>query len=186
MRRSIITEIRAWKQGRNIPLPVYADEDLMMALREQRVIGWQEFLEGLISKKMVDYQRNYYHSISSNRSIHTWNTRIIRQGWHIILQLWESRNKQLQHPDQLYNLEGVPLLNKTILKEWDYGLGKLPILEFSPFFRIKKVKLMEKSVSARKDWLASIKMARKLYNDKTEDDEFDSNKTLQEWIGINI
>ena len=179
-----MSEIKAWKQGEDITIPRYADKELVLAIKEQGAIGWQEFLEGLVSTKILDYQRNFYFSTSSRRSIHTWSTRVIRQGWHTILQLWEARNKHLQQSDQLDTLEGVEILNRTVLKEWNYGLGRLPIYEFSPFFRIKRDKLMKKLVTAKKDWLANIKMAQKLYNDTTEEDKFDTNKTLQDWIGI--
>ena len=98
--------------------------------------------------------------------------------------MWDSRNQHLHSKEQLQNLEGAEILDKTIEKEWEFGLGKLPILEFSPFFRVKKQKLMEKSLEGKKDWLACVKMARELYEDHTMEDEFDTNKALQSWIGM--
>ena len=100
--------------------------------------------------------------------------------------MWDSRNQHLHNKEQLQNLEGAEILNKVIEKEWEFGLGRLPILEFSFFFRIKKQKLMKKSLESKKDWLASVKMARVLYEDYTVEDEFDTNKALQNWIGMEI
>ena len=76
------------------------------------------------------------------------------------------------------------MLHKAVDKEWEYGLGKLPIFEFSHFFRIKKAKLRKKSIEAKKDWLATVKTARALYKDTTEEDQFDTNNALREWIGM--
>ena len=45
---------------------------------------------------------------------------------------------------------------------------------------------MKKSLESKKDWLASVKMARVLYEDYTVEDEFDTNKALQNWIGMEI
>ena len=151
---------------------------------EQRGIGWQQFLEGLISIKLSSYQHQYLINTESKRSIQSWCTRLIKNGWTIITTIWESRNNQLHTPDILNKLEGLDLLNKAIEKEWDHGLGKLPILEFSHFFRLKKDTLRKKTVEAKKDWLATVKMARELYKDITEEDQFDSNNALREWIGL--
>ena len=77
LRRSIIREITAWKNGQNPPLLTYADTDLYKAIMEQRMIGWKQFLEGLISIKLIDYQKEYYTNSKSKRHIKTWKTRVI-------------------------------------------------------------------------------------------------------------
>jgi hypothetical protein len=85
----------------------------------------------------------------------------------------------------LNELEGVPLLNKIIEEERDFGLHRLPASEFSNMFRINKETLQNKSISFKKSWLATIKKGRILHNDvKQPFDEFDKNKALQEWIGL--
>ena len=101
------------------------------------------------------------------------------------MAMWEHRNTELHKPENLHDLEGKKLLNKAVLKEWKIGLGDLPALEFSYFFRIKEDKLMKKSLEGKKDWLATVKMARKLHNDRNMvEDEFDMNNALRAWIGI--
>lgn len=184
LQRSIIREIKAWRKGDLLPHLNYADTELTQIILLQRDIGWKEFLEGLVSTSMIKYQRQHYINIDSKRHINTWIKKVIRGGWHLILQVWSSRNEFLQKAEQLGNLEGVPILDKTIEKEWEYGLGKLPILEFSPFFRIKKDRLIAKSTESKKDWLATVKTARNLYQDTTTPDEFDTNITLRVWIGM--
>ena len=184
LRRTIMREIEAWRKKYPPPPLHYADSQLIIAIKEQRELGWKAFLEGLISKKIIDYQQKYYTETNSKLSIKTWCHRTIRYNWKLILELWDSRNKYIQRPSQLELMEGLPLLDKAIEKEWEYGLGKLPILEFSPFFRIKKHTLIKKSTEGKKDWLANVKLARKLYEDETARDEFDDNQALRDWIGL--
>ena len=82
-------------------------------------------------------------------------------------------------------MEGKRELNKAILAEWNLGLGDLPAFEFTHFFRLKKDKLMKKSIDGKKDWLANVKMARELYSDRNKIvDEFNTNQALREWIGL--
>ena len=55
---------------------------------------------------------------------------------------------------------------------------------FSQMFRIKKHTPLEKTIHYKKDWLQTVKLARALYSDTTQQDEFDSNPALREWIGL--
>ena len=67
--------------------------------------------------------------------------------------MWQNRNEQLHKPDTLLEMEGKKELNKSLLKEWRLGLSDLPAFEFTHFFRIKKDKLLKKSIDGKKDWL---------------------------------
>ena len=99
--------------------------------------------------------------------------------------MWENRNSQLHKPDVILEMEGKKVLNKSILVEWEIGLSDLPAFEFTHFFRLKKEDLMKKSVEGKKDWLANVKMARSLYEDRHKVvDEFDTNEALRDWIGL--
>ena len=51
LRQAIIRELKGWRLSKLPNLPVHYDDELRMAIREQRRIGWRNFLEGLISKK---------------------------------------------------------------------------------------------------------------------------------------
>lgn len=44
---------------------------------------------------------------------------------------------------------------------------------------------MKKSIEGKKDWLTTVKLARRLYEDRNiKVDEFDTNEALREWIGL--
>ena len=100
------------------------------------------------------------------------------------MEIWQFRNDALHNPINIDTMEGREVLDETMRKEWDIGLSKLPILEFSYMFRIKEDTLLNKSTQAKKDWLQTVKLARELYKDYTTQDEFDTNPALREWIGL--
>ena len=114
-----------------------------------------------------------------------WAKKVIKAGWKLLMMMWDNRNNHLHKPDKILEMEGRKELNKSIIAEWKLGLGDLPHFEFSHYFRIKQDKLMKKPVEGKKDWLANIKMARALHEDRCRRyDEFDTNKALRHWIGL--
>ena len=68
--------------------------------------------------------------------------------------------------------------------EHNKGLSKLPMLEFSHLFRLSMHELMKKSLEGKKDWLVTVRLGRNLYNDTSSPDEFETNLTLRNWIGL--
>ena len=185
LRKMIIKELRAWHNNTAPSSLKYIDEELKTAVEEQRRIGWRSFLEGLISIKLIAYQEDYYRREQKNRKVSNWTKKMIKAGWSVIMTIWDHRNDYLHKPDTLHELEGKKLLNKAILREWSIGLGDLPAFDFTHLFRIKKEKLMKKSIASKKDWLATVKMARQLHEDRNRiEDEFDTNKALRDWIDL--
>ena len=185
LRKVIIVELRAWRNNTNAPPWHNVDHQLKAVIMEQRRIGWRSFLEGLFSQRLVGYQKAYLKTEYPDKKISVWTKRIIKAGWKLLMKMWESRNQQLHQPDKILEMEGKKELNKCIAAEWEVGLSDLPPFEFTHLFRIKKEKLMEKSIEGKKDWLAMVKMARELYEDRNINiDKFDSNQALREWIGL--
>ena len=161
------------------------DEDLKAAIIEQRKIGWRNFLEGLVSNKLTRYQQKHYDIKESKRKGSKWTRSIIKEGWNILHGIWLHRNNRLHEKETIEEMEGLPVLESTIYKEWNKGPGRLPLQEFSHFFRIKMDDMKSSSIETKKDWLATIKTARRLYDEEGyESDEFDKNQTLSQWIGL--
>ena len=99
--------------------------------------------------------------------------------------MWDNRNKALHVPNTLEEMQGIQVLNRVIKTEWELGLHNLPMLEFSHLFRGTIDELMNKSTDGKKDWLATVKLARNLHNDTTyNEDEFETNQALRDWIGL--
>jgi exonuclease III len=185
LRSAIMKELYAWRKQSSPPSIAHMEDSLRHAILDQRDIGWKPFLEGMVSIYILNYQQEYFVSIKSNKKISSWTTKLMKAGWQLIHYIWEKRNAKLHDTDKLNELEGVPLLNKIIEEERNFGLHGLPATEFSNMFRINKNTLQNKSISFKKGWLATVKKGRILCNDvKQPLDEFDTNGALQEWIGL--
>ena len=177
----------AWRENSLKPLPtlLYADESLKTAILEQRSLGWTVFLEGLISTKIIAYQKDFHQNNNDKQMGFNWPKKVIKAGWNIITTMWEHRNKALHQPNTLEELQGIQILNRVIQSEWELGLQTLPPVEFTHMFRCTKEEILNKSTEGKKDWLVTIKLARKLYDGKYQsDDEFETNPALREWIGL--
>ena len=187
LRKAIIHELWAWRRNSLQPLPtlLYADETLKEAILEQRQLGWTVFLEGLVTTKIIAYQQAHYSLMETQQTYFNWPQKVIKAGWQIITQLWEHRNKQLHQTHIIEDMEGMHLLNRVIIEERNIGLSGLPMLEFSHLFRLSEEELMKKSTEGKKDWLATVKLARDLYKDPNKQiDEFETNTALRNWIGL--
>ena len=185
LRKAIILDLRAWRNNKRYPPTSNMDDLLRSAIEEQRRIGWKTYLEGLITTKIFNYQQDYMAHSYPDKKPNTWAKKVIKAGWRILMEMWEKRNNKLHEPDVLQEMEGKKVLNKVVAKEWDVGLSNLPAFEFSHLFRLKLDKLMKKSIEGKKDWLVTVKMTRRLYEDRNiMEDEFETNEALQEWIGL--
>ena len=185
LRKAIILELRAWRNMDTAPSLSFADPQLKQAIQAQREVGWRCFLEGLMVKDIITYQTEY---LASNYSLHnstSWTKKIYRLGWNLIMDMWSHRNENLHESETIDFLNGKEVLEETIRKELQVGLSELPTLEFTHLFRFEENKLMQKSLDGKKDWLTTVKLGRKLHNDKNYiEDEFDTNKALQDWVGL--
>ena len=185
LRKAIIQDLEAWRKGVSPPDLDYADDQLKTAIILQRQLGWRVFLEGLVVRPLIQYQSKHLLERDTFITGATWAKRVIKDSWKFLLSIWEFRNDKTHEKDNMDTLEGIEILEEVILQEWKRGLGKLPALEFSQFFRIKKDKLFKKSTEWKKDWLLTVKLGRKLYADKKNTlDDFDTNPALREWIGL--
>ena len=187
LRKAIIYELIAWRKNslQQLPTLLYADDELKQAILEQRSLGWTVFLEGLISTKIIAYQREFHLRTNEKQHGFNWPKKVIKAGWNIITSMWDNRNKALHVPNTLEEMQGIQVLNRVIKTEWELGLHNLPMLEFSHLFRGTIDELMNKSTDGKKDWLATVKLARNLHNDTTyNEDEFETNQALRDWIGL--
>ena len=77
LRKAIIYGLWAWRQNALQPLPtlLHADEELKDIILEQRSLGWKVFLEGLISTKIIAYQKNYHRRSIHHHKAFTWPTK---------------------------------------------------------------------------------------------------------------
>ena len=142
--RAIIFELKAWRSGTTLPTVEHYDRQLQEVILEQRQIGWKNFLEGLLSQKMVQYQSAFYTTMDTKKRGMSWATKMIRANWEIIHAIWLYRNDVIHEiQTKLKELEGVPLLNQVIKRHWNVGVRRLPLTEFSYMFRITLTDLIK-------------------------------------------
>ena len=71
----------------------------------QDLLGWDFFLEGILSTTWAEFQQRYYIRLDKRHSGHRWLTQLIKRLWQIAWDIWEYRNdvnasKNLQQSDQ--------------------------------------------------------------------------------------
>ena len=185
LRKAIILELHAWRDKGDSPSLSFADTELKTAILQQRQLGWRLFLEGLVCKSISSYQQEHMTRHHPKLNATAWTKKIIKATWDFLGDIWQFCNENLHEPHTLQALEGLQQLEATIIKEWEFGLGKLPALKFSHLFRMKKETLQHKSIDSKKHWLSTVKLARDLHNDSTStEDIFDTNNALRFWIGL--
>ena len=182
---AIRRELMHWRCNTPLPDTTSYSPSLKKAIMSQRQLGWEQFLEGLISKHWISHQQEYFDSINSSLSTSIWASRLIRQGWELIYQIWQSRNNQLHNTDRINDFNGLQQLKTAIRSEWSVGLNALPASDFSYLFKTPLPQLLQKSLECLKDWLAIIRSGRYLHNDsKTPQDAFNTDPALRHWIGL--
>ena len=175
-------EVNAWKTGlvNNI---VTGDDGIDNLLAKQRKIGWQQFLEGLLSTEWYNFFIK--DSDTSRYQANTIISRIIRANWEFTFSIWTERNSKLHDTDRIKEFEGRPNLIQAIKDERKVGLSILPHNDFGYLFTIKEGSLLSRTLEGLKDWLAIVRGGRELFKDpRTPQDLFSQQGTLRSWIGL--
>jgi hypothetical protein len=182
---AIMKELQSWREHLPLPNLTNLPATLRTAIINQREIGWREFLEGLLANEWIDYQQQHYKQTNSKRTGMTWSIKIIKYHIHFLQQIWTGRNNKLHKTKIIQELEGLPELQRSIRTEWDIGISTLPAVDFSHLFKLNLDTLLHKSVDTQKDWLAVVKLGRKLHKDPNNNiDGFSTKGPLSRWIGI--
>ena len=107
LRKAIILELRAWRNNTEAPSLNFSDQSLKPAILKQRRLGWRLFLEGLITKDIIQYQNDYLKQTFPDKKLSAWTKKVLMAGWDFIMNLWEFRNETLHQPNQLAELQGI-------------------------------------------------------------------------------
>lgn len=182
---AIKRELDAWRNYNSFPPITYLDEDTQQAIITQRIVGWNNFLEGLWVEEWLPLMEAHFDDIQSRRSELLWASRGIRLAWDLISATWKARNQQLHETDRIKQLSGLPHLITAIKLEWDIGLGTLPAIDFSHLFKLPLPQLLQKTSDTLIDWFSVIRTGRILHEDPNlPRDIFYSNQALCRWVGI--
>ena len=180
MIQQIIGRLRTWQRNEPI-LPNNATTPLLRhAISHQNRIGWQNLLEGFLTKEWVLIQEAYLTSINSRKSAILWWNKVQRKMWYIIIHMWKHRNKAVHERDgHTIHITEQEDINKAINHEWDIGLGNLPASHSNLFNKSRTIHLSD-TYHRQRQWLASVWTAKERC-DPTRDPVNASNTAFQRY-----
>ena len=186
---AIKRELTAWR-FRQLPpsLSIYPEPTRSM-IRDQRLIGWNQFLLGFIPSTW----RLHFATVLRDKCLLRrfspvlWASKLIRATWQFIHNTWEDRCHKLHETDLIHDLSGKTQLIAAVKAELAIGLHNLPACDFSRLFSIPSSTLMNKPLDYLKDWFVTIRSARILYTDTSlVTDRFTTDIALRRWVGLPI
>ena len=178
-------ELHSWRHNQQTPTLQHIPQMLRKVIISQRSIGWQQFLEGLISTTWAEYMESFYRKSHSMKTGITWASRLYHLTWNVVHHIWEARNNQLHETERIDDFEGAQILKQAIIEEWNKGIGRLPASEFSRLFKSNLNTLLQKNLDSQKHWLTIIRQGRILLDpNNVPQDQFQTSKALQKWLGI--
>ena len=179
-------ELMIWKIGQSTTTTYtpqhHRDYECDQLLRKQKTLGWNQFLEGLY----ISEWKEYIDSICPERySTDKLLSKMIKLGWDFLFGIWDERNQRLHQTDHILDLEGRKELLLAMEQEWRLGLSLLPASDYGYLF-VKPLRyLQQQSLDWQKDWVATVKQGRELYQDHRRiDDDFNKQGPLRDWIGM--
>ena len=166
------------------PLASYPP-DLHNAVIQQRTIGWDQFMQGLISISWLEYQQQYYSNKQSRRKGQVWGYKLVKQIWDFTFAIWNGRNEQLHQQQKSLILSGQREVIAGIRIEFDIGIGRLPPTDFSPMFSESFDTIKKKSLETQSAWLAIVRNGRYRHSDpQLFHDIFSTNENFNKWLGL--
>ena len=180
-----LATLRQNTHTRPLPYPcILTKRKYYNIFKDQELIGWTQFSQGLLSTKWAILQHEYYTSIGSKRSGLVWASHLILQLWDINQKIWVYRNHQLHtNTTLLHQLHGTEYLDTAINREFCIGKGNLPT-PFSPFFsQYTLQQLLSLSIDSKIGWFRTIRTAREDIGTDIHD-AFTNIPALRSWIGL--
>ena len=185
IRQQLKLELNAWRSKDMPPCLNHIEPDLRSAIIQQRRIGWNHFLEGLIGKELVTYMDQYYNDLKSYKNAISWGSKFIRSNWDFLFDIWTERNNQLHNTQRIKDMEGFKILINAIKAEWNIGINKLPIQQFDIYFRSGITHILHQDIEGLKHWFVTVRLARIIHKDpKLLNDEFSEKGPLATWVGL--
>lgn len=179
LRKAICQRLEEWRSS-TITTFRSRDENVEAAIMEQDAIGWQNFLEGRVSKKIQHAQQLHLDALSTRRTGERWLAALIVKMWEVSWDLWDHRNGILHNNEnsvkyakqkrevELEFEEGYEGLARHV-RRWFQG-GVEAVLKLTP--------------DQRQAFLVNVRAARTLASEA--DGEGDTHRSqrefMQEWM----
>ena len=179
----IVTGLTSWSQnpyGTEISINHFPPQ-YHSALLSQIRIGWYSTLCGFIHPSITTLQQQQYNLLRSRRTGHNWTQKLIHFFWNILQQLWRLRNNTL-HENTINENNGSENLDYSIALEYHIGPIGLPST-FQTYFNQSLDTLLQKDITAKKQWFNLIRNAREIRNLPVRD-AFTQNVILRRWVHL--
>jgi hypothetical protein len=138
----------------------HSDPSCQISAAEQDEIGWQNFVEGKISRSWGILQLQHYQDQHSKRTVNKWTSGLVTQLLELTHSMWIHRNRVLHAVDE----QGLPLqqaaeLEAAIHEEFRQGIAGLARKDHH-FIRRGRDDVMSMTVVDKRGWLRGIQLAR--------------------------
>jgi hypothetical protein len=138
----------------------HSDPSCQISAAEQDEIGWQNFVEGKISRSWGILQLQHYQDQHSKRTVDKWTSGLVTQLLELTHGMWIHRNRVLHAVDE----QGLPLqqaaeLEAAIHEEFRQGIAGLARKDHH-FIRRGRDDVMSMTVVDKRGWLRGIQLAR--------------------------
>jgi hypothetical protein len=158
IRDALCSHLSAWRSGL-LSLPTRSHfPGVRSAISSQIRIGWQPFLEGLVSVEWAAVQQRYYEWLGSRRHGRRWVTQLIAKLWDVAWDLWEHRNG-IVHSGANDTLHLLSRVRDAVRREYQLGSATLMTTD-KALFSTSRSDLFRAPLSVQEAWLASVQSAR--------------------------
>lgn len=180
----IITSLQIWFINPTTPSYFHSSDPIIQtAYSSQTTLGWYTFLNGYISKELIQAQSSYYLELGSRKSAARWGANLITQCWNILFHLWEDRNQAPHNTTQIHLLSGFSILKEAVHFEHSTGLSDLPSV-YRRYFSIPLPILLTKSPAYLKRWFLVVRSGREALHPDIYQDIWSRDEVLRRWIGL--
>ena len=157
----LIDCIDRWRHQRPI-MPALYPPQYHTLLRSQASIGWENMLEGLVSKLWQRHQHTYYISKGFQKSSKRWLTTTLHQLHHLGWKQWKHRCDTKHITLQPRHQRMIRELNQSIIREHSKGIHNL-LQGDRHHAQHNIVTLLTKPLTYKQSWLANITTARQRF-----------------------
>ena len=176
---AITTFMYSWRNDIDFPTTADYDPHIQRALKEQHMIGWDNFVLGRISKLWRTVLLQMY---SNHRCKQLTPKLLIQRLLDIAFQMWDNRNKILHDKTNIHELHGIKEIDFKIKYQLALGTDNL-IPNDHHLVDIDQDTMLNKSLFHKKEWLNSVEAARTCQMPDNMKAFNYSRDVLSKWLG---
>ena len=158
------------------------DDDIAQTFRHQAKLGWNSFLDGLLSTRWAELQQSYYDETDSMKKGSKWAGTLSYRIWIAVHSMWMHRNSHLHDETTISEFTGSRALRLACVFEFERGTDGIDEL-YHPYLDISLDDLLKESIDFKRNWFAIIRQARE-NTGFPYSDQFASNAQLRSWAGL--